>query len=242
MSGGELDLIGGVPFLDACFAPRRLMAAVVAVRQSHAARAGLPSPADPSHLLIPEHACAVRFDASEVPSLPLAQDEDKSVSDALGRLEEAVPMWTPLLWSLPMRYARIASGTSLSASSFWWPQHILLGAETLASELEMREHVLHEHCHQWLYLVEELWDIDLPGAPTFTLPSGTSGRSPREVIGAAHVAAALVRLYNAVGEEQQIGPLKQYGWGCIQLLESPQVARYLTPVGAQITQRIKEEL
>ncbi|MFG2598612.1 aKG-HExxH-type peptide beta-hydroxylase [Streptomyces sp. NPDC048462] len=240
MSDGALELINGVPFLDDGFAPTHLTAAVVAVRQNRAARIGLPNPADPRRWLTPDHACLVRFEASEVPSIPLTQDEDRKVSDSLVRLEEAVPAWAPLLWSLPMRYARIASGESLSASSFWWPQHILLGTETLASDLEMREHVLHEHCHQWLYLIEELWDIDRPEAPTFTLPSGTSNRSPREVIGAAHVAAALIRMYRAVGEKQHIEPLKQYGLGCIKLLES--ATRYLTPVGTQITQRIKEEL
>ncbi|MGN5633251.1 aKG-HExxH-type peptide beta-hydroxylase [Streptomyces sp. AC154] len=241
MSNGVLELINGVPFLDDSFAPGHLVTAVIAVRQNHAARAGLPNVADPSLWLTPDRACLVRFDATEVPSIPLTRDEDRKVSDALGRLEQAVPAWTPLLSSLPMRYARIASGASLSASSFWWPQHILLGAETLASDLEMREHVLHEHCHQWLYLIEELWDIDRPRAPTFTLPSGTSNRSPREVIGAAHVAAVLIRLYRALNEKHQIEPLKQYGQGCIKLLES-QAAQYLTPVGTQITRRIKEEL
>ena len=106
-----------------------------------------------------------------------------------------MPAWAPLL-SLPVRYARLhPDGGAISASSRDWPQHVLLADDAFASDAELREQLVHELAHQWLYLIEDIWPLDRPGAARLTLPSGTRDRAPAEVLGAAHVAAALTRMY-----------------------------------------------
>ena len=236
-----LPLLGGLPFLDDAFLPTRLTAAAAAVRHTHAIRLGLERPTDLRHWLDPERACQARPHAQEVPSSPVSQDEQDRIFSILEHLTVLVPPWEPLL-RLPVRYLRLKdSPQTLSASSFSWPQHVYLGQDSLTSFTELREHIVHELCHQWLYLIEELWDLDTPDAPGFTLPSGTTHRSPREVIGAAHVAAALVRMYRATGEEAHVGPLTTYGRGCLHILATG-AAGHVTCVGSQIVSRLKEAL
>jgi len=115
-----------------------------------------------------------------------------------------------------------------------WPQHVLLAEAAFVSERELREQLVHELCHQWLYLVQELWTLADPQAEEVTLPSGTPGRAPDEVLGAAHVAAALIRLYRAScdGPRGRIEHLIGYGNAC---LES---AHGLTDAGTRLAERL----
>jgi hypothetical protein len=62
---------------------------------------------------------------------------------------------------------------AVSASSYRWPQHVLLADAAFTSARELREQLVHELCHQWLYLMEELWALNAQGADLIVLPSGT---------------------------------------------------------------------
>jgi hypothetical protein len=178
-----------------------------------------------------------------MPAQPLRAARKQQVADVLAALAASMPAWAPLL-SLPVRYARLyPDGGAISASSRDWPQHVLLADDAFASDTELREQLLHELAHQWLYLIEDIWPLDRPRAARLTLPSGTRGRAPAEVLGAAHVAAALTRMYATVGGPgagTRISALTAYGHGCLELAQA--ASADLTEAGTTIAQRLKEAL
>jgi hypothetical protein len=90
---------------------------------------------------------------------------------------------------------------------------------------------------------EDIWPLDRPGSARLTLPSGTNGRAPAEVLGAAHVAAALIRMYAAAGgpgASSRICTLTAYGKGCLDVAQA--ASPDLTEAGTMIAQRLKEAL
>jgi hypothetical protein len=240
---GDLD---GVPFLDDRFASRRLLAIIAAARHGTAERLGLAgglSRQQAEAWLAPARAYLVNAGPTPMPAQPLRVARRQQITDTLASLAAGMPTWAPLL-SLPVRYARLyPDGGAISASSRDWPQHVLLADDAFATDAELREQLVHELAHQWLYLVEDVWPLDTPGAARLTLPSGTMGRAPAEVLGAAHVAAALTRMYATVGgptAESRISTLSDYGNGCLELAWA--ASADLTEAGITITQRLKESL
>jgi hypothetical protein len=240
-----ISLLDGCPFLDDGFADRRLLAAVAAIRHVEGEHTGLASgiiKAEAEAWLAPARAFMLRG-TQQIPAQPLAPQRLRLIKDVLSELATVVPAWR-LLLELPVRYALLDTANgAISASSRAWPQHILLADEAFSNPAELREQVLHELTHQWLYLVQEVWALQSPGAGTFTLPSGTAGRQPAEVLGAALVAATLLRLYRANPGQQpaeRLGRLSIYGAGCLALLADRD--EELTDAGRQIARRLKEAL
>ncbi|WP_405985699.1 aKG-HExxH-type peptide beta-hydroxylase [Streptomyces sp. NBC_00872] len=226
----------------------QLAAAVIAVRQQHGQEmnlTGLPAADDFTGWLTPEVAVRTRPQASPVPSRPITPVRTRSILKAAAQLAGLVPAWRPLL-SLPVTYRLLeVSDRSLSASTYLWPQHILLSDAAFDSQQALAELLLHEQCHQWLYLIEELWPLDLPDARRVALPSGTPNRAPREIIGAAHVAAATVRMYraagpNGTGATERIAFFAEYGRGCITLLDG--LDSELTDTGSAVARHLQEAL
>jgi hypothetical protein len=238
--------LAGLPFIDDSFTAMRLLALTVAVRRAEAARRGLAAmaaPADAEAWLAPALAFALSTSTTPVPALPLTPARRRAVSEALAEVAALLPSWAPLL-RLPVRYARLhpARG-AVSASSRDWPQHVLLAQDAFTTSRELREQVVHELGHQWLYLIEDIWPVQASGAGTVTLPSGTRDRSPAEVLGAAHVAAVLARMYRADGTTwaaARAATLTSYGLGCLDLAAA--VSGHLTGTGYLIFQRLKEAL
>jgi hypothetical protein len=236
----------GMPFLDDQFASRRLLAVIAAARHGAAARQGLAGgvPRQQAEAwLAPARAYLVNAGPTPMPAQPLRAARKQQIACVLGGLAASMPAWAPLL-SLPVRYARLyPDGGAISASSRDWPQHVLLADDAFASDIELREQLLHELAHQWLYLIEDIWPLDRPGAARLTLPSGTRDRAPAEVLGAAHVAAALARMYATAGgpgAEARISALTAYGQGCLELARAGSAD--LTEAGTTIAQRLKEAL
>ncbi|HEX3956637.1 MAG TPA: HEXXH motif-containing putative peptide modification protein [Trebonia sp.] len=236
----------GMPFLDDQFASRRLLAVIAAARHGAAARQGLAGgvPRQQAEAwLAPARAYLVNAGPTPMPAQPLRAARKQQIACVLGGLAASMPAWAPLL-SLPVRYARLyPDGGAISASSRDWPQHVLLADDAFASDTELREQLLHELAHQWLYLIEDIWPLDRPGAARLTLPSGTRDRAPAEVLGAAHVAAALVRMYATAGgpgAEARISALTAYGRRCLELAQA--ASADLTEAGTTIAQRLKEAL
>ncbi|RCG33334.1 TetR family transcriptional regulator [Sphaerisporangium album] len=237
-----LALLGGLPFLDEEFAAKRLLAAVAAARHVTAERQGKAGRITDNALetwLAPSGALLLGG-GQPIPAIPLAPVQKDQVNGALTELGSLIPTWTALT-TLPVRYAclHVPNG-AISASSRAWPQHVLLAEDAFATPLELREQITHELAHQWLYLMEELWRIELPSARPVTLPSGTANRSPSEVLGAAHVAAVLTRLYAEAGDapEGRLERLAAYQAGCLALLD--QIADDLTDLGRDIARHLKE--
>ncbi|MEW1550531.1 aKG-HExxH-type peptide beta-hydroxylase [Streptomyces tsukubensis] len=240
----DVRCLSGVPFVHAKFAARLLASGVVAVRQMHGRtlRApGLPDEDDVQAWLQPAVAVKTRPGCTPIPSRPLPQGKDARVALAVERICRFVPQWKGLM-RLPVVYHLLEQGSrSLSASSYLWPQQILLSEAAFESDEVLADLVLHEMCHQWLYLIEELWPFDKPGARRVTLPSGTENRAPREVIGAAHVAAVTVHLHRATGMPgTRTARFTEYGKGCVALLD--RVNDDLTPAGRIIAHDLKEAL
>ena len=238
--------LGGLPFLDDRFAARRLLAITAAVRYNAACQRGLAngtSARDAEACLTPEQALALSTSTSTtpMPARPLSAARRRHVTGTLADLAASVPSWR-LLLALPVRYARLhPAGGAISASSRNWPQHVLLAQEAFVTSRELAEQVTHELAHQWLYLIEDIWPLQVPGAATLTLPSGTRGRSPAEVLGAAHVAAVLIRLYQRAATGHAAGRIRAlaaYGAGCLDLAAS--ASAELTEAGTLIAQQLKE--
>lgn len=241
-----LTVLDGCPFLDDSFADRRLLAAVAAVRHVEGERVGLASgitEAEAEAWLAPARAFMLRAGAQRMPALPLTPLRSQMVKEALAELVAEIPAWGPLL-RLPVRYTLLNTGNgAVSASSRAWPQHILLADEAFSNPTELREQTLHELTHQWLYLIQEVWALQAPHASIFTLPSGTTGRQAAEVLGAALVAATLLRLYRTCPGQQpteRLDRLAAYGAGCLALLTTRE--EELSDAGRQIAQRLKEAL
>jgi hypothetical protein len=237
--------LGGLPFLDDRFTARRLLAITAAVRYHAARQRGLASAMpvqDAEAWLGPARAFALSTSCTPMPARPLTAARRAQVTGTLAALAGVMPPWRALL-ALPVRYARLhpAHG-AISASSRDWPQHVLLADEAFATGRELAEQVMHELAHQWLYLIEDIWPLQRPGAATLTLPSGTRDRTPAEVLGAAHVAATLIRLYRqdptgwAAG---RIRALAGYGTGCLNLAAT--ASTDLTDTGILIARRLMEE-
>lgn len=157
----------------------------------------------------------------------------------------AEPGWAPLLSALPVRYVSMpAERRGISASSFAWPQHVLLSGRAFATMPVLAEQVLHEHFHQWLYLCEELAALHHDGCTDrFTLPSGTGNRSPGEVLGATHVATGLQRLWQHLDvppsvRTRRLDDLAGYLSGCRALLD--EIRPCLTADGHALAERLLE--
>jgi hypothetical protein len=190
--------------------------------------------------LTPAWSLALRPEDTPMPAAPLCRRNKAKISEALNQLAIRIPEWTPLL-TLPVRYALMhPSNGAISASSRAWPQHILLAEEAFRSDVTLREHIIHELAHQWLYLIQEIWAFQTRGGQNLTLPSGTGTRSVAEVIGAAHVAAALITMYAAIGgaPTDRRDHLTWYGSGCLTVLQEAEGD--LTDAGRQVVRRLKE--
>jgi hypothetical protein len=236
--------LGGLPFLDDGFTARRLLAVTAAVRYANASRRGLADgipPAQAGDWLSPTRAFMLSTASTPMPALPLTIARRERLTGPLAALAAGMLSWRELL-ALPVRYARLSpAGGAISASSRDWPQHVLLAEEAFATGQELAEQVLHELAHQWLYLIEDIWPLERHGAATLTLPSGTRDRSPAEVLGAAHVAAVLIRFYrqdHSGWAAARVRALTSYGTGCLDLAGT--VSQDLTEAGTLIAQRLKE--
>jgi hypothetical protein len=234
----------GLPFLDDAFAASRLLALTVAVRYAAARNRGLTagmSSAQAESWLGPARALMLSTAATPMPAQPLPADGRQQVTESLGQVAAVMPHWQ-LLLTIPIRYARLhPSRGAISASSRDWPQHVLLADEAFATARELAEQILHELAHQWLYLIEDLWPLHRPGAPALTLPSGTGDRSPAEILGAAHVAATLIRFYRQQPGDHaaaRIAALAGYGTGCLELVGA--LSEHLTGEGTLIARKLKE--
>ncbi|NEC66051.1 HEXXH motif-containing putative peptide modification protein [Streptomyces sp. SID9727] len=184
-----LTEIGGVPFIDEAFKPKALLTAVALVRRSAEPTAfpALGAYLDPENAksIFDRHATSK---VSDVAWEELGAAEAEDVAHATGLVVGSMPAWQGL-FTLPKRYRRMP--TSTSSTSVLVPQTIYLGPGAFRDEETLRETLIHEHAHIWLNFIAEVYDLQVPDAPNdYVLPSGTSGKTYRGVMFAAHFAAA----------------------------------------------------
>jgi HEXXH motif-containing protein len=239
---------GGFPFLDDSFSAGRLLTAVACVRWSLLPHSeGSPNSEQLKDLLRPESALAIRRMELElpIPGSELPAQRQILIDEALAAIAQAIPAWQQML-RLPLRFLHLDDGgRAIGASCYAWPQHILLGDDAFASPSELAEQVLHEVSHNWLYLIEELRALQHHECGhTLTLPSGTSGRDPDEILGAVHVVLNIRKLWNGlpVPDEQRhrrLADLASYLEGCLPLIDEARTC--LTEDGQALADRLLQE-
>jgi hypothetical protein len=237
-------LAAQLPFLDEPCNVNKLIAAVVAARYwrpKQLDRESLQPLSSVNYWMDPAVGCTVRSGGDD-PGLPeVTLDQLTRIGEAIRSAVEVKPNWRNF-FELPVRFLRLPeTSRAISASAPHWPQHIMLSPAAFVTISELREQVVHEFCHQWLYLLEEVCPLEImPGSRVLTLPSGTKERSLREVVGAAHVGLALADLYEHDGQLDQSNELRAYVQGCVQILDEN--AAQLTSEATQIIQRMKRWL
>lgn len=241
--------VGGFPFLDAAFDPARLLTAVACCRwtRANSGAATGPSRKELADVLEPERAYQIRrLDLElDLPFGRLSPDQLQQIEQTRTAIVGWLPDWAPFI-HLPLQFLALKHSQAISSSVFAWPQHLFLAPSAFASLTTLAEQITHETSHQWLYLIEELWPLQVPDSGIrVTLPSGTDGRSPSELLGASHVAVNLHRLWTTmpVDEEnrtRRLDHLHRYGSGCCSLLTELREA--LTPDGRALADRLTEEL
>ncbi|MET7487662.1 HEXXH motif-containing putative peptide modification protein [Streptomyces sp. NPDC005538] len=239
---------GGWPFLDDDHAPQRILTAVACVRLAR--RDGphpTPRPDDLAAVLDPGEALRIRaLDLPRpLPAGTLTPEQQTAIRATVDIIAHVIPPWAPLLRALPLTYLPMPAGRAgVSASCFAWPQHILFAEAAFDDPAVLAEQTLHETFHQWLYLCEELTPLQQPGCTQrVTLPSGTSNRSPAELLGAAHVTCGLARLWPLLDvprpvRDRRLAHLSAYTRSCRDLIADNRP--YFTADGHALADRILE--
>lgn len=240
--------VGGFPFIDPSFRPARLLAAAACCRWARA-NPGSPTPSqhELQSVLDPKRATEIRqLDLPrDLPFGQLNEGQQRQVGETRSAIAAWLPQWADLI-TLPLTFVALEHSAAISSSNFAWPQHIFLAPTAFARPATLGEQITHETSHQWLYLIEELWPLQVDDAETrFTLPSGTADRSPSELLGASHVVVNLCRLWAAMpvdddDRHSRLEHLRRYGAGCADLLAEAQPL--LTDAGQSLAHRLTEEL
>ncbi len=240
-----LNEFSGFPFIDDSFDSRRLLLAVAMLRWArlNGFNGQRPSRSELEDMVRPDRAREVRaldlrLDLTEA---EITGSRRRQVADAVALICKCMPNWRALL-SVPVEFRRLTHSQAISASSFAWPQCILLSDHCFEHDYVLAEQLVHEYSHQWLYFLEEGWPLQnhAEGA-RFTLPSGTKGRSASELLGAMHVTANLKELWRVIPVQEnmraaRLEHLAEYGRGCVSLVEA--ATPYLTPDGQRLAERL----
>ncbi|MHA6845376.1 aKG-HExxH-type peptide beta-hydroxylase [Ralstonia syzygii] len=235
------EILHGLPFLDASFEADLLLTLVSRLRKILADDV-IGTDID-VNWLDPDQAMRLR-NASEIecdlPLLPLSDDQSQQVRSARLDIVDKVPEWRRLI-EFPVKYHLLESSEVIGCSCYATPQRVFLSEAAFSTQRELCEQIIHEHCHNWMYFLEEVMPFHrIDYREVFVLPSGTANRNPTEVIGAAHVATTLAHWYakQADAESQRrIYHLAVYLNSCVGILHSlPHDS--LFPAGAEIVSRL----
>ncbi|MEM9663155.1 MAG: HEXXH motif-containing putative peptide modification protein [Planctomycetota bacterium] len=220
-------LCAGMPMVQFDYPYDRLLAASAAFRVVRYAKFH-DAAADTSHTLDPLK--IEEYTSTKCPYPLLDADFLSNVPDALRDITTTVSEWVAP-FALPVVYRHYPVENGDAASCAAWPQQIAFGPSTFRSPQRLRENLIHEFCHQWHYILQEIVPFDrYPEFPRdLVLPSGTRGRTASEVIGALHVSVALAVWRTRRGRQNDVAPLRAYAQGCVDVLG--QNDERLTPLG-----------
>ncbi|AOJ70008.1 MULTISPECIES: aKG-HExxH-type peptide beta-hydroxylase [Burkholderia] len=231
------EIFHGLPFLDEPFKSDLLLTLIGRVRKILGD--DIVGPAIDADWLDPDQALKLRGAAGigcDLPLLPLSALQLQQVRSARASIVEAAPEWQRLIL-FPVKYHRLDSSDVIGCSCYATPQRVFLSDAAFATPRELCEQIIHEHCHNWMYFLEELMPFHrIDYREVFVLPSGTANRNPTEVIGAAHVAATLAHWYARQADapsQRRVRDLLTYLDGCVGILRAlPHDS--LLPAGAEI--------
>lgn len=235
--------IGGMPFLDPAFRPSTLLAAVATVRR----RADPTAFSTLSEYLYPDNAATIfeKYASSpvtQIASTDLSSEQVEIVEESHARIVRTIPEWSALL-GIPVRYRKMCED-SISATNILVPQAIYLGERAFTTVLfPLEETLVHEHAHIWLNFIAEVFNLEKDDSPRdFVLPSGTSGKTLRGVLFAAHFAAAAIAFYARLGTrasplDARMAYLGDYLGSCLEMTERHPS---FTQMGTMIWRRLSE--
>ncbi|WP_371666401.1 hypothetical protein OG985_48195 [Streptomyces sp. NBC_00289] len=238
-----VDEIGGLPFLDDSFRPSTLLTLVATMRRNldPTGHASLVDYLDPGNATaIYRKMTDGQGNDYDYHWVPLTGDQERRVSSALTGVAGAVASWAPL-FAIPLRYRKIQKLGVRSATDLLIPQTIYLGEGAFSSPHPLEEILVHEQAHVWLHFIAEICDLQKGDAPEdFVLPSGTSDRTLRGVLVAAHFAASAIKFYACAGAgmpdgETRVRYLIDYFSGCLDLAAGHPS---LTPMGQVVLDRL----
>lgn len=204
------EFIGGVPFVSEGFEPDKLVYLVCKLRHqidsydspvySSSGVSSVGVKTDYSEYLNPEKACSVYKKAipkenySISKSRPTTQFEQLAIKKSIDAITIRNPAWKAL-FEIPIEF-RVLQDQHISLTNPLVPQVVCLGDSTITSFDTLNELLVHEMSHVWCSFVCELTDFQNKESPSdLVLPSGTSGKNPRQVILAACFAAAALNFY-----------------------------------------------
>lgn len=165
----------------------------------------------------------------------------RKVETAKATICHVMPEWRDY-FSIPIRLLEMNTDAYFGYSNVVEPQHIYLSSASqhLSDDNLLLENYLHEFAHVWLYLLEELTAFGTgPHLPTYTLPSGTEGRTLTATIDAAFVATVLRRYYARTGDVARRRELAAYIGGCLLTIRGD---ANFTEAGREVCLRLAEEL
>jgi hypothetical protein len=169
----------------------------------------------------------------------LTSAEVARIENARDWVSTSVPKWNALL-AVDVEVLSSDSAAFIGSSNASIPQTIVLGKTAWHTDEELREQLLHEIAHIWLYMIEELWPLHYPASgQRYTLPSGTAGKTITGVLNAGFVAQVLCEWYSShAGDSYQrrASELKNYCVSCVELLQD---CNDLTSVGEEIYHAIR---
>ncbi|MFI9275744.1 hypothetical protein ACIGXM_34345 [Kitasatospora sp. NPDC052896] len=234
-----LESLGGLPFVSDKFRPPMLLALTCEVRR-RADPEAFPNLAD---YLVPENANRIfarhaRHAITEHDWIPLSAREAELVGSSIVAMTGRIANWQDL-FGIPIRLRGITVPGIRSQTSTLLPQTIYLGRSAFAVGWRLEESLVHEHAHVWLNLLGEIQDLQLEGAPRdLVLPSGTSGKSLRGVILAAHFAASAIRMYDLMKFDDGVSEARRedlvdYLGGCLGVATGNP---FLSPLGIAVTE------
>jgi hypothetical protein len=229
------EIIGGLPFVDDSSRASLLLTAVACSRRNAAPEAHKAL----TDYLDPENARALfkrlaRSQVDEFDSSPCSKREQQEIAAAIARIAQVNEAWGSF-FAIPIRYRKLPLPMSSSTSALI-PQTIYLGQQAFDSHIPLEETLVHEYAHIWLNFVMEAYDLQTEEAPRdYVLPSGTSGKTLRGVMAAAHFAAAALKFYRAnhntlLSTERQ-AYLRRYLVGCLDAAEQRPC---FTPMGCLV--------
>ncbi|WP_280507626.1 hypothetical protein [Nocardia flavorosea] len=128
-------------------------------------------------------------------SADLSPSQIHRVDRTLGNLSKATEGWSQL-FRIPIRFVAPQEPEVSSATHPCAPQTIALGSQAFDTDRALQAALIHEFAHVWFGLLSEIAQFDNGSdSRTFTLPTGTSGKTLRTVLFAAHFAVACGRYF-----------------------------------------------
>lgn len=235
------EAIGGLPFINDDAQATILLTAVACIRRNSEPDAHEVL----ADYLMPENARALykhlaRSQVDEFESTPCSSLERQKIAAATANVCQTNEGWR-CFFAIPIRYRKLVQPMSSSTSALI-PQTIYLGKRAFESNIPLEEVLVHEHAHVWLNFVMEAYDLQTEDAPRdYVLPSGTSGKTLRGVMAAAHFAAAALKFYrrqnNQSASSSRQAYLRQYLAGCLDIASQ---RPSFTPMGSLVARALND--